>query len=325
MNAGSVAAIRSLKSINESDANAGNALLHLLGSVGQASLADYVSAPDHWFASRSDVVFAISVEGMAAITADIDLACDMLDAAEPLLQQAEQLLGIELDPHDLQPKRQIMQDFPEALVARIRSADVTLWIAVQPHAEYAVQWQAKAEMLPLHQAAAPVRIRVMLTAARLSLEQAAGIASGDLLLLARNIPAMIVTADDLRLDRIDGHFDCRSGAFGAGAIFDDGDADMADDDLEQSGSTAAAFAVPITLQLPGQFIDASMLVALAPGYVLPLSPLVQGLQVDLLVGGRRIARGEIVEMGDSFAVHIDERLTPAPCGQPADSGAEDEG
>jgi flagellar motor switch/type III secretory pathway protein FliN len=144
-----------------------------------------------------------------------------------------------------------------------------------------------------------------------------------LLLLARNIPATIVPVDAIQTDHVDGRFDALCGTFSAGPVFDDGDAEMPDDDREQSGAPAA-FAVPITLRLPGQFIDAATLSALAPGYVLPLSPLVQGLQVDLLVGGQRIARGEIVELGDSFAVHIDERVTPVATQKAPNFAVEDD-
>jgi flagellar motor switch/type III secretory pathway protein FliN len=309
MNTGSVAAIRSLKRVEQSDAQAGNALLRLLGNAGTAALTDFASAPDYWFISGEHAAFAVTVNGMTAVTTDVDVACDALDAAEPLLQRVEALLGLSLDPRDLQPKPQFAERFADALVARITCADVTLWIALQPDAQDVAQWQAKADDLPANRAVAPVRVAVTLTAARLTLEQAAGIASGDLLLLARNIPAMIVPVDVVQADHVDGRFDARCGTFSAGPVFDNGDAEMPDDDREQSGAPAA-FAVPITLRLPGQFIDAATLAALAPGYVLPLSPLVQGLQVDLSVGGQRIARGEIVELGGSFAVHIDERVTP---------------
>ena len=109
MNTGSVAAIRTLKSVEQSDAQAGNALLRLLGNVGTAALTDFASSPDYWFNSGANAAFAIAVDGMAAMTADVDLACDALDAAEPLLQRVEALLGITLDPRDLQPKPQFAE------------------------------------------------------------------------------------------------------------------------------------------------------------------------------------------------------------------------
>ncbi len=310
MNSASVAALRSLRSVEVSAAQTGNALLSLLGTIGKAALADFDLAPDYWFVSDANSAFAVAVDGIVVSAADLDLACDALDAAEPLLQQSEALLGVALDPLDLKPKAQIMADFSTALVARIDSPATTLWIALHPDAGHIAQWQAKADSLPVDPATVPIPVMVTLTAARLTPEQAAGMAPGDLLLLARHMPAMLAAVSQDKADPVGGRFDCQSGAFSAGAVFDDGDADMQDDDLEPSGA-AAAFAVPVTLRLPGHSIDAATLAALGPGYVLPLSPLVQGLQVDLLVGGRRIARGEIVELGDNFAVHIDERITQA--------------
>jgi flagellar motor switch/type III secretory pathway protein FliN len=323
MNTASVAALRSLKSVVPSGAQAGNALLTLLGTVGRAALADFDAGPENWFIVGANSAFAISADGLAVTAADLDQACDALDAAESLLQHTEALLGMTFDPLDLQPKAQITQEFSTALVARVTAANVTLWIALPPDSVHVAKWQAKAESLPVDLATITVQITVMLTAARLTPEQAAGIAAGDLLLLARHIPAIMVPVGHGQANHVDGRFDCRSGAFSAGTVFDDGDADMPEDDVEQA-SAPAAFAVPITLRLPGQSIDAATLAALAPGYVLPLSPLVQGLQVDLLVGGRRIARGEIVELGDSFAVHIDERVSTAAAELAPDPAAEDD-
>lgn len=319
MSTASVAAVRSLKRIEQADARAANALLSLLSNMGTSALVDYDAAPDQWFVTGNSAAFAISVEGIEMVAADVDVACDALDAAESTLQQAEELLGMEFDPRDLHPVRQIREAYSSALVVRISSADVTLWIALQPDAQDVARWEAKAAEIPANKATRPARINVILTAARLTLEEAAGIDTGDLLLLQRMIPATIIQANMALPDQIDGQFDGRKGAFRAGINFDDEDAEMPDDELEQSGSGTASFAVPITLRLPGQFIDAATLAALAPGYVLPLAPLVQGLQVDLLVGGRRIARGEIVELGDSFAVHIDERVTPASTGDAPNS------
>jgi flagellar motor switch/type III secretory pathway protein FliN len=325
MSTGSVTAIRSLKRLEPSDVEARNLLLHLLGTVGAAATADFGTAPEYWFDAGENSGFALSVEGMGLASLDTDLACDMLDAAEPLLQTIEDLLSMTLEPNDLRPRAQIMQGRAASLVATLSSANLTLWMALPPDAVDIGAWRKKAASLPSKPAVVPVQIMVMLSAARLTLDQAASVASGDMLLLARNIPAMVTPAEGVLVDEVNGHFECRSGAFCAGTVFDDGDTEMADDNPEQSSSTAPAFTVPITLRLPGQFIDAGTLAALASGYVLPLSPLVQGLQVDILVGGKRIARGEIVELGDSFAVHIDERLVAAPREEAKDFASEDDG
>ena len=74
-------------------------------------------------------------------------------------------------------------------------------------------------------------------------------------------------------------------------------------------NTAPAFSVPVTVRLPVQHFDAATLGALREGSSLPIVPLTQGLQVELLVGGRKIATGSIAEIGDSFAVVIDSKVS----------------
>jgi len=68
------------------------------------------------------------------------------------------------------------------------------------------------------------------------------------------------------------------------------------------------FAVPITLRLPEQRVSAAALADLRPGVALPLGPVAEGMMVELLVAGSPLARGELVQLGDRFAVLIESRV-----------------
>jgi flagellar motor switch/type III secretory pathway protein FliN len=199
-------------------------------------------------------------------------------------------------------------------VFSLSDGDQSVLFAVMADAETAQSWADRAEAMPVDLANILVPVKLSCIAARLAVEDAAGIGAGDLLLLPRRLPATLATANG-QIEQ--GHFLTATGNWRMGG-FAEAEDQMADDnDGLESGDVSGGngFTVPVTLQLPEQAVDAATLAALAPGMVIPLSPLVQGLQVELLVGSRRIARGEIVEMGENFAVHIDESFSSAPTPQ----------
>lgn len=67
------------------------------------------------------------------------------------------------------------------------------------------------------------------------------------------------------------------------------------------------FMVPLTIKLPDRMTSASSLSSLVPGSTLPLGPLTEGMPVELRVADRLLARGELVQLGDRFAVLIEDR------------------
>ena len=70
---------------------------------------------------------------------------------------------------------------------------------------------------------------------------------------------------------------------------------------------ASDFMVPLTIRLPDRMTSAASLSALVPGTTLPLGPLTEGMPVELRVADRLLARGELVQLGDRFAVLIESR------------------
>jgi flagellar motor switch/type III secretory pathway protein FliN len=53
--------------------------------------------------------------------------------------------------------------------------------------------------------------------------------------------------------------------------------------------------------------SAASLSSLAPGMTLALGPLTEGMPIELRVADRLLARGELVQLGDRFAVLIESR------------------
>jgi flagellar motor switch/type III secretory pathway protein FliN len=63
----------------------------------------------------------------------------------------------------------------------------------------------------------------------------------------------------------------------------------------------------LTIRLPDRMTSAASLSSLAPGTTLALGPLTEGMPVELRVADRLLARGELVQLGDRFAVLIESR------------------
>ncbi|WP_379553634.1 hypothetical protein [Qipengyuania sp. DGS5-3] len=79
--------------------------------------------------------------------------------------------------------------------------------------------------------------------------------------------------------------------------------------------------VPVALHLPDILVSPVELARLADGGTLELGPIAEGLQVALAVGGRTVGHGEVVRLGDRFAVLMD---APAEATQTAEPIIEEE-
>lgn len=87
-----------------------------------------------------------------------------------------------------------------------------------------------------------------------------------------------------------------------------------------AGNTPGAtveLTVPVTVRLPAVAVPAAELTTLAEGGTIRLMPLAEGLEVELLVAGRPIATGELVRLGNDFAVLVERiagRVSTPPAG-----------
>lgn len=75
-----------------------------------------------------------------------------------------------------------------------------------------------------------------------------------------------------------------------------------------NGNASAGFSVPISIRLPDRVTSVSELSAMRPGTTLNIGAVTHGLPVCVLVGDQEIARGELVQVGDQFAVMIEQKI-----------------
>jgi flagellar motor switch/type III secretory pathway protein FliN len=299
--------VQSLKKLDPARVGLTDAVLGLLS--GEMNVRVARDIPDaKAFVADERLAFAIlSATGNCVLNGDesVDHACDVLDAADSLLRNVEEALGILIAPIAIRPTRQSVFGADNALILQINDQEKALLLAMQPDAEQSARWIEAARSTAPDLSAVPVPLSIEFEATRLPVTDTARIEGGDMLLLPCFAKALWQCAlpstallprnavIDLQLMIL---------KFG-GAFYDEVETGMSED---QANEASAQFNVPVTIRLPTQYVDAATLAGLHEGSSLQLGLLVQGLPVELLVGGRRIAAGEIVEVGDNFAVLIDE-------------------
>lgn len=268
------------------------ALVSLLEAGGiDAAIVDE-TAPGAWFVCGDGVRFRVP-GGVPLDAGRVGDAVALLDHADPLLARIEAILGITLDPDAVE------EHAPDASAILSLAADaiaVTIAFPIS-HAERP-EWEQQAQALRPVDARLPVVLRVLATGPRIGITEAGDLAAGDLVLIGARPGTVIERGDGSVLS---GQLDFASGNF---TLHPEGTSMAA----EPAASAAPRdFAVPLTLRLPDRATSAASLAALRPGTALPLGPLTDGMPVELLVAGRLLARGELVQLGDRFAVLIEER------------------
>ncbi len=314
MNAATLSArpLQSLKALDPARMQATDAALQLLAAqAGSARVAANGDVPDVTaFVVDDRTAFTVISDAipMPPDQPDVDRACAALDAADALLGHVEGALDIKLDPVATAPASNSAFADPEALLLHLSDDRLTLTLAIVPDAEQTAAWVDSAKTVPVDPATVPVALSVEFEAAKLAVADAGAIGGGDLLLLPRQANASWRAASSAGAAQI-AAIDLATMRLGAGTPnYDEEDSGMDEDD---GPDTQGGFTVPVTVRLPLQHVTAAKLAGLQAGGSLDLGPLTQGLAVELLVGGRRIASGEIVEIGDRFAVLIDERAPSA--------------
>jgi flagellar motor switch/type III secretory pathway protein FliN len=307
--------ISRLPRLEERNAELTNALLSLLASeiedVRAESSASLHSGPGV-FCAAEGISFQLldnANNPLIENVQDVEAVCDALDAADPLLTKIEQQLHISLDPKSADAVADAKTD---VVVISVADEDIVVKIVISTADERAADWIDRAANQSVKLETLPVRLRFELAGPRLALHEVEGFDHGDLMLLPVQISAGL---DGGQIGRsvhpagvFGGVFDLKTGNFlcqSAGSE-EEQTSNMAIN--ENEGGAFAGLKVPVSIRLPDHNIDAATLAALRPGGNLVLGPVIQGLQVILSVGGKEVARGEMVEIGDSFAVHIEERF-----------------
>jgi flagellar motor switch/type III secretory pathway protein FliN len=278
------------------------ALLCQLVSAAGLQVSVLQDASDHgqWFTCGTKVAFRIrSIDGRhVADAGDAAGAVAMLDKVDPLLVRIESALGIDLEatgfgePADL-----------ASVVLDISDGAARICVAIQHDDAQTADWVTAAAALRPDDAQMPAVFSLDMTGPRLSVAEASSLSAGDLILIGQMARAQIHGVGSWQAS---GTFDMVQGQFTT--AIEGGT--MAGSDADAFG-TVADFAVPLTIRLPERMTSAATLAALRPGMMLPLGPLTDGMPVTLLVADRPLARGELVQLGDRFAVLIEDRAALA--------------
>ncbi len=164
----------------------------------------------------------------------------------------------------------------------------------------------------LNMTRASVVASVECTVASLDVDDASTIGAGDLLILrGGSWVASLVTP----FGGIAGQYDPMTNQFSVGNGDPNQGQDKMSDDVEGSGDGGfGSLKVPVSIKLPDQGLTIEELGRLRAGLAVPVGPVAAGLEVALTVAGRTIAIGELVRLGDQFAVHIDR--IPQDAGPP---------
>jgi flagellar motor switch/type III secretory pathway protein FliN len=277
-----------LRRLDPEAALLGNAVISLLEADGLASAMLHAIRPGAWFACGDGVHFRLD-DPLPLDDERVREAVALLDKGDPLLVRVERALHISLEPNGIDavlPGDRVVLSFEDEGLAGV--------IALPPAHVLREGWLARAAALPSSPATLPVVLQLLVEGPRIGIAEAGDLAAGDLVLFAMRA---VATIEAEGAESHAGQIDFATGNF----------------TVQPQGVPMAAeppardFAVPLTLKLPDRATSAASLAALRPGMALPLGPLTDGMPVELLVAGRPLARGELVQLGDRFAVLIEER------------------
>lgn len=282
--------LTALRRVDPDEAALGAALCTLLRAAGMT--VRLIDAPDDAaFTTDDDVAFAIrSINGNAPTVSPtrVSEAVAALDAIDPLLVDIEVVLGLSLDPTSLGGLT------AAAINVCVTRDDFGLTLAIPRDHPRCGEWIAAANAAPPSTPHMPVVIALLVAGPRLSVTDANDLASDDLLLIPQSAAATLRTP---HLPAMTGAFDFSTGQFSLGQTGDPMPDDM----------PASDFMVPLTIKLPDRMTSAGSLSALVPGATLSLGPLTEGMPVELRVADRLLARGELVQLGNRFAILIEDR------------------
>lgn len=232
----------------------------------------------------------------------IDAVVAALDRIEPLLDLIEARTGWAVEPATTAASPP-----PDTLVVELaaeRDGAALARFALAVPIELLAGTEEVA-LLGDRLARVPLPCRLRAAAAHLSVEDAGAIGPGDLVLLHPAPWAATLSADPA--GEIAGIFDPASGALSGhhherNTALSEGEPGRVED--------IKAFRVPVDVRLSAASATLAELAALREGGSLMLGPLTAGLAVELSVGGRPLAAGELVRLGDRYAVLVERAIAP---------------
>lgn len=273
----------------------------------EATVTPARGAAGSWY--RGDHLAFVPLRDPPAKGAAAEDLVRLLSAHDDVLDAIELATGLAAEFTDFVP---LAEDWP--VIALHRAGEALARIAVL------------SDVAPLHDAVPPAILRLGFVAARLLVAEAQRLEAGDLLVLSHG-PWPLVS---------DG-----TGAFARPGIpplgYDPATGVIAPTLADDAGSSSGAqpamtpdelpdgLTVPVTVHLADTAVTQAELARMAQTGTFDLGAVSEGLRARLSIGGRSIGEGEIVRLGDRFAVLLE---TPASVHldgheeQPGDNGQE---
>jgi len=227
-------------------------------------------------------------------------AAAALGAGEPLIARIELALGLELIPTAL-----VQRPAPDAVVIALSHGANRAWLAAGPTLMLAppprADVRAGLEMLE-------VSVVVRIAGPTLPVSDLAALAPGDLLLFPADVAVTLVSARRTVHGRLT-PAPPRVRVLATSELSPETPMSIEPETAAVTPDDAAManHPIPLMVELAGITVPLSTLSGLAPGSVLALGPAGESLPVRLTVGGRAVATGELVAVGDGYGVLIDSR------------------
>lgn len=202
---------------------------------------------------------------------------DALDRAAPLLERVEAVTGWRLEPTDLLARA-------PRLAILIREEGTVLQVALDPDAPAPAALLAAAAGNEERPSDRPIARLLQAQGPRLSIEQAAGLAPGDLLLLPSVLRVGLAGDDELPLS-----LDLQRGHLGL---------------TRWSAPEPGGLAVALVLTLPPVRLSEDEISRLAEGGELDLGLFPADAPVAFASAGRSLGEGQLTRLGEAHAILI---------------------
>ncbi len=285
-----VEGLTSLRQVDPDEAAFASALCALMRHAGLDVRVVDARLASPWFAVAEHLQFHVAAIAERAVPLSAERVADTvaaLDAVDPILVAIEGALGVSMDAAAMVAVTPL-----HSIMLSLGSGGDTVFLAVPTEHERRDGWIDRAAKLPPSDMQLPCVIRIDAAGPRLTIAEASDLDAGDLVLIADQLRA---TLTHVHFGAFAGVVELNTGRFAAG----------------QNGALMSEetndFLVPLTIRLPDRMTSAAALASLVPGTTLPLGPLTSGMPVELRVADRLLAHGELVQIGDRFAVLIESR------------------
>ena len=245
-----------------------------------------------------------------------------IDAAEGIISQIEKRTGIALEP-----AATVSATHEDALNFEIATADrqSILQLALLPDFTPPPAARIMFDALAIDWTQVTISYETHIAGPMLPIASAAGLNVGDLLIIGGSMTSARIgwtlPTAEADIQNMAGRYDLLNGTFTANRS----GVDMTNGEMSGTGgNTQVDFSVPLTIRLPNRSAAAADLSAMRVGTTLNIGAVTQGLPVSVLVADQEIARGELVQVGDQFAVLIEHKVVHAQPEPILDGDAEGE-